>query len=159
MNQQNLSKWLKCITVLVTCILTFLLFFLIPSYGRNIVCMNPEFSGWYMPWLLFIWLLGVPCYIVLLIFWGICNEIRKDNSFSMKNAKALAMISKLAMADSFLCFLGMVAFSVVQIMHFSVFIIGIMVVIIGIAIAVIAAALGHLVQKASKMKEENDLTI
>ena len=112
-----------------------------------------------MPWLSFIWLLGIPCYIVLVIFWGICDEIRKDNSFSMKNAKALAIISKLAMVDSILCFSGIVTFSMFQMMHISILVLGILVVSVGIAISVIAAALGHLVQKASKLKDENDLTI
>ncbi len=159
MNQQNLSKWLKCITILVTIMLTVILFLVIPAYGRDIVCMNTRYSGWYMPWLSFVWLLGIPCYIVLVIFWGICDEIRNDNSFSMKNAKALAIISKLAMIDSFLCFSGIVIFSMFQMMHISILVLGILVVSVGIAISVIAAALGHLVQKASKLKDENDLTI
>lgn len=159
MNQQNLSKWLKFITVLVTVMLTIILFLVIPAYGRDIVCMNTRYSDWYMPWLLFIWVLGIPCYAVLFIFWGVCNEIRKDNSFSMKNAKALAIISKLSMVDSILCFLGIVIFSMFQMMHISILVLGILVVIVGIAISVIAAALGHLVQNASKMKDENDLTI
>ena len=159
MNQQKLSKWLKCITILVTVMLTIILFLVIPASGRDIVCLNSRYSGWYMPWLLFIWVLGIPCYVVLGIFWGICNEIRNDNSFSIKNAKALAIISKLAIVDSFLLFLGIVLFSVFQMMHISILVLGILVVIEGIAISVIAAVLGHLVQKASKMKDENDLTI
>ena len=63
------------------------------------------------------------------------------------------------MVDSFLLFLGIVLFSVFQMMHISILVLGILVVIEGIAISVIAAVLGHLVQKASKMKDENDLTI
>lgn len=159
MNQKNLSKWLKLITILVTIMLTFLLFVIIPAYGRDIVCVNSNYSGWYMPWLLFIWLLGIPCYVVLVVFWGICNEIKIDNSFSMKNAKALSIISKLALVDSFVCFLGILVFSSLQMIHISILVVGILVIIVGIAVSVIAAALGHLVQKASKMKEENDLTI
>lgn len=159
MNQQNLSKWLKFVTILVAVMLTVILFVVIPAYGRDIVCMNTRYSGWYMPWLLFIWLMGIPSYAVLVIFWGICNEIKNDNSFSMKNAKALAIISKLAMLDSIICFLGILTFSMLQMMHISILVLGILVVIVGIAFTVIAATLGHLVQKASKLKEENDLTI
>lgn len=159
MNQRNLSKWLKFITILVGVMLIFVLFLIIPAYGRNIVCFNPNLSNWYMPWLLFIWGLGVPCYAVLFIFWGICVEIQKDNSFSLKNAKALDWISKLALLDSITCFIGIVSFSIMGIMHFTILILSVLIIMFGLAISIIAAALGHLVQKASKLKDENDLTI
>jgi hypothetical protein len=159
MNQKNLSKWLKFITILVGIMLTFVLFMIIPAYGRDVVCVNQNLSSWYMPWLLFVWGLGIPCYLVLFVFWGICNEIHEDNSFSLKNAKALSTISKLALVDSIICFIGIVSFSIMGIIHFSILILSVLVIMFGVAVAVIAAALGHLVRKASKLKEENDLTI
>ncbi|WP_455714193.1 DUF2975 domain-containing protein [Anaerosporobacter sp.] len=159
MNQRNLSKWLRFITILVGIMLTFVIFMIIPAYGRDVVCVNQNLSSWYMPWLLFVWGLGVPCYVVLFVFWGICSEIHNDNSFSLKNAKALATISKLALIDSVICFLGIVLFSIIGIIHFTILILSVLVIMFGVAVSIIAAALGHLVQKASKMKEENDLTI
>ncbi|HEX3078339.1 MAG TPA: DUF2975 domain-containing protein [Lachnospiraceae bacterium] len=159
MNQMNLSKWLKCITIIVAVMGSVILFVILPRIGWDFVASNPECKDWYAPWLAFFCILAIPCYIALGVFWTIGNEIGRDNSFSMKNAKALYTISKLAILDSILCFIGNIIFFVLGMSHPGV-IIGFMFVIMGgIAIAVVAATLAHLVEKACKMKEENDLTI
>lgn len=75
------------------------------------------------------------------------------------NAKALSKISKLALLDSVICFVGVTVLGILGWIHFLIVIIAVFTILCGVAIAVIAAALGHLVQKASKVKDENDLTI
>ncbi|HEX3021318.1 MAG TPA: DUF2975 domain-containing protein [Lachnospiraceae bacterium] len=159
MNQMNLSKWLKCITIIVAIMGSVVLFIILPRIGRDIITSNPECKEWYAPWFAFFCIIAIPCYVALGVFWTICNEIGKDNSFSMENAKSLSVISKLAVFDSVICFVGNVIFLSLGMSHFIVIIGFPFAVMGGIAIAVVAAALAHLVEKAYKMKEENDLTI
>jgi len=159
MNQSNLTKWLKFITFAVG-IMGFIVFlFLLPVIGKDIVTANPEFAYCFWPWLVFIWILAISCYIVLIKFWGICSQIELDNSFSAVNVKALTTISKLAIFDCILCFLGNVIFFVLNMSHPGIMLGFLFIIFAGIAIAIVSAALAHLVEKASKMKEENDLTI
>lgn len=159
MNQSNLSKWLKLITILVGIMGAIVFIVILPQIGKEIVRMNKEYEGYYWPWLLFIWLMAVPCYFVLVLFWSICNEIANDRSFSTKNARLLSWISRLAIIDTLICFIGNILFFFLGKSHPSVFIGFLFVIFAGIAIAVVSAALAHLVDKASRIQEENDLTI
>lgn len=159
MNQSNLSKWLKFITIAVGIIGLIVFLFLLPMVGREFANANPEYSYCYYPWLIFIWIMAIPCYMVLGFFWSICNEIQRNNSFSDKNTKSLVWISGLAIFNTIFCFVGNVAFLLLGMSHPGVFIGFLFVVFSGIAIAIVSAALSHLVKKASLLQEENDLTI
>lgn len=159
MKQSNLSKWLKFITVAVGVIGLIVFLFLVPMLGRETVITNPEYSYCYYPWLIFIWIMAIPCYLVLCFFWSICNQIQKNNSFSVKNAKSLIWISSLAIFNTIFCFIGNVIFLLLGMSHIGVFIGFLFVVFSGIAIAIVSAALSHLVVKASAIQEENELTV
>lgn len=159
MNQSNLSKWLKFITVVVGIMGAIVFFILLPMIGNDIAIMNKEYAFCYWPWLLFIWGMGIPCYLVLVFFWKICREIENDNSFSKKNAELLSWISRLAIIDTIICFIGNMIFFILGMSHPSVVIGFLFVIFAGITVAVVSAALAHLVDKASRIQEENDLTI
>ena len=159
MNQSNLSKWLKFITIAVGVIGIIVFLFLVPMVGREVASTNPEYSYCYYPWLIFIWIMAIPCYMVLGFFWSICNQIQMNQSFSDKNAKSLIWISGLAIFNTIFCFVVNVTFLILNMSHPGIFIGFIFVIFAGIAIAIVSAALSHLVKKASVLQEENDLTI
>lgn len=159
MKQSNLSKWLKFITIAVGIMGAIVFFLIIPSEGRMIAKANPEYSYCYWIWLSFIWVMAVPCYLVLVYFWKICNQIERDNSFSLENAKSLTRISQLAIFDTIICFFGNVILLLMGISHPVVIILFLFVIFAGVAVAVVSAALSHLVEKASTIQEENNLTI
>lgn len=159
MNQSNLSKWLKFITIAVGVMGAAVFAFILPWYGNMFVSSNTEYSSWYWPWLIFIWVMAVPCYLVLAYFWSICNEIEKDNSFSSKNARSLGTISKLAIGDTILCFFGNLLLLLFHMSHPGMFLFFLFVIFAGVAVAIASAALAHLVDKASRIQEENNLTI
>lgn len=159
MNQSNLSKWLKLITILVGIMGVIVFIIILPQIGKEIMMVNKEYEVYYWPWLLFIWFMAIPCYFVLVLFWSICNEIASDRSFSIKNARLLGWISRLAIVDTLICFIGNILFFFLGMSHPSIFIGFLFVIFAGIAVAVVSAALAHLVEKASVMQDENDLTI
>ena len=99
----------------------------------------------------------IPILIALVLFWKICTEIGKDNSFCHKNARWLSGIGFCALVDTGYCAVGTVT---VEILAGSpVWLLGTAVCVVGLAIALAAFLLSHLVLKAADLKAENDLTI
>ena len=52
-----------------------------------------------------------------------------------------------------------IALVILNLLHLEVFILIVFIIFIGLAIAILSGALSYLVEKASNIKEENDLTI
>lgn len=159
MNQLKLSKWLKAVIIGTGILGTIIYFYVFPFWGRDIIASNPEFTSWYWPWLIFLWLTSIPCYAALICSWKIAKEIKNDNSFSRKNASLLRLISILASVDSGFLFAGNIVLFLLQMNHPGVVLLAFFVVFAGITVTVTAAALSHLVLKAAILHEENELTI
>ena len=159
MEQKTLSKWLKLILLgMGICGLAVYLM-VVPSFGDSLRSQYPEFAGRYWPWLIFIWVSGIPCYAVLVLGWRIAANIGRDASFSLENARFLRSIAVLAALDAAYVFLGNLAMLFLDMSHPGVVLLSLLVVFAGAAVAVAAGALSHLVQKAARLQEENDLTI
>lgn len=159
MKQRNLTTWLKFITIAVGLIGALVFFVILPYMGQEIRLANPEYRNAYYPWLLFIWTMAIPCYMVLIFFWSICNQIKLNLSFSEKNIKSLIWISRLAIFDTIYCFVGNAILFFIGMSHPGVFLGFLFVIFVGISIAILSAALSHLAKKASMIEEENELTI
>lgn len=159
MEQKTLSKWLKLILLgMGICGLAVYLA-VVPSFGDSLRSQYPEFAGRYWPWLIFIWVSGIPCYAVLVLGWRIAANIGRDASFSLENARFLRSIAVLAALDAAYVFLGNLAMLFLDMSHPGVVLLSLLVVFAGAAVAVAAGALSHLVRKAALLQEENDLTI
>ena len=160
MNQSNLSKWLKAVSIGTAFFGAIVFGFFVPKFGYNMTVMYPEVSYCFWPWLIFLWLCAVPCFISLVFGWKIAGNIGKDNSFSYENSKHLKVISALAAGDSVFFFIGNWSLVLMNMSHPGVAIIlAPFVIFVGLAVSVVCAALSHLVYKSAVMKEENDLTI
>ena len=159
MDQLSLSKWLKGLIVCVALIGLAVYGGIIPWVGRDIVLDYPEFSHWFYPWLIFLWLTAVPCYAALFSGWKIAGNIGADRSFCTENASYLKHVSVLAAVDSGFFFVGNVVFLFLNMNHPGVVIGSLFVVFVGVCISVAAAALSHLTKKAADLQEQSDLTI
>ena len=100
---------------------------------------------------------AIPIAIALGLFWMICTEVGRDNSFCYKNAKLLSGIGFCALVDTGYCAVGTVTLELLA--GGPVWLLGIGVCVVGLAIALAAFLLSHLVLKAADLKAENDLTI
>ena len=159
MKQSTLSKWLKFIIIGVgVCgILVYALF--VPEFGRSTVEANPEFIGWFVPWLVFLSVTALPCYAALVLAWKIAVNIGRDRSFSTENARYLKWISFLAAGDALYFFIGNVVMLALNMNHPGVALASLLIVFAGLAVTVASAALSHLVGKAAALQEQSDLTI
>ena len=159
MTQQNLARWLKCILAVAGLCALAAYAAVLPLEGQRLCAAYPEFSGWFFPWLIFLWLSGLPCFAVLGLGWKIASNIGRDRSFTNQNARLLQWISALAAGDAVFFFAGNALLFLLGMSHPGVALAALAVVFVGVAVAVGAAALSHLVKKAAALQEQSDLTI
>ena len=159
MEQKRLSVWLKWILGGIGLCGAAVYCYILPVCGRDIADQYPEFANRYWPWLIFLWMTAIPCFLVLLKGWKIAGEIGEDRSFSIGNAERLKQISLLAAGDSAFFFIGNVVMLLCNSSHPGILLLSLVVVFAGIAVSVAAAVLSHLVYKAASLQEENELTI
>ncbi|MBR1742050.1 MAG: DUF2975 domain-containing protein [Lachnospiraceae bacterium] len=159
MEQKSLSRLLKGIVAGAGICGLIIYLILLPYIGQGILADYPEFSDRYYPWLVFLWITGIPCYVALFFGWQIAESIGRDESFTNQNAQRLKKISYLAIGDAAFFFIGNLVYLCMNMNHPGVVIFSLFVVFVGIVISVIAAALSHLVKKAAVLQEESDLTI
>lgn len=159
MKRIELVKWLKLVIVFAGLIGAFLCLLIAPALGQDTALMYPEFDYMYWPCLIFIWITAVPFYFALYHAWLICQEISKDNSFCIENAKRLQDISKLALSECILYLAAAVLLFILNLLHPSILLFTLFIIFVGISISIASAALSHLVEKAAELKKENELTI
>jgi len=159
MSQKGLANSLKAVIIGIGICGLIVYFYFLPVWGKTILFNTPENSHCYLPWMIFLWITAIPCYLVLICGWRIASEIGKDNSFSEINAKLLKYISALAAFDSVFLFVGSGVLYVFNMSHNSWILLAIIIVFMGVTVTVAAAALSHLVYKAAALKKEVDLTI
>ena len=158
MTQAKLANLLKLICIGLGIIGAAVYFFVLPTIGREWAA-EEGYAGYFWPWLLFLWGTGIPCYASLWQFWGVCSEIKADNSFSEENAVRMKNISLLILGDVAYFFAGNVLFLLLNMNHPGIFLISLAIDVFGVGIGVAAAALSHLVYKAAVIQAENDLTV
>lgn len=156
MDQKGLSIWLKVILGGMAVCGLLIYFLVIPQIGRDAVLQVPEFAYCFWPWLIFLWLTAIPCYLALVWGWKIASAIGRDESFTRDNAAYLKRIMLAAIADSAFFFAGNLLFLFLNMNHPGIFIASLFICFVGTAIAVAAGCLSHLVEKAAVMREDNE---
>ena len=133
--------------------------FAFPTIGKSLVAMAPEFEGCFWPWLIFLWITGIPCVLVLIQIWKVTETIRNDRIFVQDNVRRISMISKLALSDSVFFLLGNIILLLLNMNHPSILILSLGVSFVGCSIAIVSSAFAGFVNQGVALQEENDLTI
>lgn len=153
------SKRLKVVLFGMALCGVFIYAFAVPQIGLIFISRYPEFSFWYVPWLVLLSLSGIPCYIALFLMWRITQSIQKGQAFTYQNAARLKRIALLAQTDAVFFVLGNLLFLLLGMNHPSVVLGSVGIAFVGEAIAVACKALSGLTQKAADLQEQSDLTI
>ena len=159
MKQKTLSDLLKVFIVGLVAVVLIVCVWTIPSFGQSVVKANPEFAYCYYPWLVFLLIAALPCFISLVLAWLIVDGVGKNNSFTLKNASLLKWISILAAGDAAFFFVMNVIYLFMNMNHPGIALMSLIVVFMGVLISIVAAMLSRLVREAAGLKEESDLTI
>ena len=110
MEQRTLVKWLKILVLFAAVCGLGLAGGVLPLAGQWLVESYPEFSYCFWPWLIFLWVLSIPCFWALYLAWKIFGNIEKDHAFTTENAEYMGRISFLAAADAVVLLVGNVLF-------------------------------------------------
>ena len=157
MKRLGLVRTLKGTIIFLAAMVAICYIELFPSRIEEMGRQNANAAWLVTPGIIAVSISAIPIAIALVLFWKICTEIGRDNSFCHKNAGRLTGIGFCALIDTGYCAVGTVTLEIL--VGSPVWVLGLMVCTVGLAIALAAFLLSHLVLKAADMKAENDLTI
>ena len=157
MKRVGLVRTLKGTILFLTAMVAVCYMAIFPNHIIELGRLNEDNAWLVTPGIVAVSLSAIPIAIALVLFWKICTEVGRDNSFCHKNASRLSGIGFCALVDTGYCAVGTVTLEILA--GSPVWVLGLMVCTVGLAIALAAFLLSHLVLKAADMKAENDLTI
>lgn len=159
MKLTTIEKYLKLIIIGFAICGLLVYAFILPAFGQSLASAYPEFAHWYYPWLIFLWITVIPCYLVLLSAWKVAGNIGAGRSFSFENGTHFKRISLYAAADSAFFFAGNILLWLIGLNHPGIVIVAMVIVFFGLSISLAAKALAQLVDNAAELQEESDWTI
>lgn len=159
MKPKTFSVCLKVIIIFTAIIGLLCLFAVIPKVAEIFQNSFPEFAYWVLPWKIVFTITSLPCFTALVLSWLIGDNIGKDNSFSLINARLFKIFSILALADSIFFSLASIVLWLCGMNHPGMLIVDILIAFIGLAIYVCTSAMSFFVKKAATLQEDSDLTI
>lgn len=159
MKLTTIEKYLKLIIIgfAICGLLVYAIF--LPEFGQSMAYGYPEFAHWYYPWLIFLWITVIPCYLVLISAWKVATNIGADKSFSYENGKCFKQIGRYAFADSVFFFAGNIVLWLAGYNHPGIIIASMILVFFGFSIALASKSLAQLVDNAAELQEESEWTI
>ncbi|MEK4745061.1 MULTISPECIES: DUF2975 domain-containing protein [unclassified Bacillus (in: firmicutes)] len=159
MKQNELSLWLKLIIILCGCFGLLFCIYIGPETGRAVLLVSENLKGLYKPFVLFIWITGIPFFSALFLGWKICSDIASHKAFTVKNANRLKRISILSMTEGVLYIGALLYIFAAGNYHTSILVILLLILFFSVVISIFTSLLSHLIRGASEIKGDNDLTI
>ena len=157
MGRVGLVRTLKGVILFLAAMAALCYLVIFPDYIREMGTEDANVTWLVTPGIAAVSLSAIPIIIALVLFWMICTEVGRDNSFCRKNARYLSGIGFCALVDTGYYAVGTVTLEALA--GSPVWLLGLGVCVVGLAIALAAFLLSHLVLKAAELKSENDLTI
>lgn len=137
----------------------FICIFVIPNFGKSIISSYQEFSGWYWPWLIFTWLVSLPCFILLIYVWKVSDSIKNETVFTLKTAKMVRAGVILLLTDSAFLFGGSIVLLLFNMNHPSIVLLSTVIAIIEVVVSLFGEIVYQYMIKAAILKEESEGTI
>jgi hypothetical protein len=156
MSPKTLSRLLRLSVVATAVCALFILLFIIPWFGGSIVRADPGVSGWYLPWLLFIWVTSLPCFAILGLIWRVSGAVKTDEVFTVKTAQLIKTGAVILFADVGFFFAGNIVLFALRMSHPGVLLAATIVDIFAIALTLLAAVLARYINKAAELQEMSE---
>lgn len=134
----------------------FICTYAVPSWGKSIIYAYPEFSGWFWPWLIFAWIVAIPCFIVLVYVWKVSGAVKQETVFTILTARWVKMGALLVLLDAAILFVGNIVLLLLNMNHPGVLLLSVIGVFFIIALALFAAVLARYLTKAAVLQEESE---
>ncbi len=160
MKQSEMAKYLKMVTIGVGLLLAVFVLRFLPFVLKETL-ISTAGNSVYRGICIFIWVTSIPCFLSLWQFWKVCGRIGMDHSFSIENARGIKYMSHYMLADTAF-FSGLLICFCIKRWYVNaewILFLILLILFVCVVLSVLCAALSHLVYKASKLQEEQDLTI
>lgn len=154
MSSRTLGYLMRISVILTTISGLFLSLYVIPTWGKSIIYANPEYSSWFWPWLLFSWLVALPCFVILVFVWKVSGAVMQETVFTALTAKWVKMGAILLLSDAVFLFVGNIAMFLFGMNHPGVLLLSIMGGGGAVALSLLAAVLSRYLTKAAVLQEE-----
>ena len=159
MTNQKMAAVLKTVILFLSVLGVGLFAGVVPAGLYLFVDQFPEFHPFFYPWLIFLSVFSVPLFVILGFGLAIAKEIGNDNSFSSQNVRYLSGISVCLLADSGYFFAGNLVLWVLNLNYPIVVLFAIALCLFAVTISATVRVLAQLVNKAVRMREENEAII
>lgn len=159
MKSKTLALLMRLAVLFVAVCGGFACLYAIPTFGKEIVTANPEFAGWYRPWLAFAWLFALPCFAVLFEVWRVSGAVRDETVFTLQTAGWVRSGAVLLLSDAAILFVGNVVLFLLGMDHPGVVLLSVVLAILETAAALFAAVLSRCLTRAAALQEESDGTL
>jgi len=136
-----------------------ILVLVLPSYGQALISANPQLSGWYFPWLIFTWVVSIPCFAVLVLVWLVSIAMKRDEVFTEITARRIQTSALLLFADVGLFLFGNIVLALLRMNDSITILLSLILAIFVIALGLMASVLSRYIAKAAVLQEESDGTI
>jgi len=130
--------------------------YILPSLGRIIRDSNPEYASFYYPWLIFLWVTIMPCFVILVFIWRVSTAIKLDTVFTFKTASFFTTCTVILSCDVVFFFIGNIVFLLLGLNHVWILFLSLIAGIFGITLTVLMALFSRYLTKAAALQEEVD---
>lgn len=153
------TTFLKISVVTIGIVVLVLCIFLLPWLAENTAKQNPSYAYLRYPILIGIYITTIPFFIALYQSLKLLDHIATKSAFSGVTVGALTNIKYCAISIIALYALGLIGLGVINVLHPSIAIIGVIIIFASWTIALFAAVLQELLANIIEIKSENDLTV
>lgn len=159
MSSKTLGSLMRISVIAAALCGLFLCLYVIPSWGWSIIVTNPELSHWFWPWLLFAWLVALPCFVILVFVWKVSGSVIRETVFTFQTAKWVKTGAVLLLSDIAFSFVGNIVLLLFNMNHPGVLLLSVIGDIFAVALALLAAVLSRYLTKAAVLQEESEGTL
>lgn len=160
MEHRKVSGLLIAAGILATLGGAFLFLLYAPVIANECRDLYPELAFLFWPGLVYLWIIALSYCAAMIEYFRVCVRIGQDRSFCPENAKSLGRIALFMCAAGMLWVLMTVLPGIIWRIDIGpVFLVFLLAAMASFAMSVLAWALGKLLSRAVRLKEENDLTV
>lgn len=134
-------------------------FGLVPYVAYETREMAPEYSAYFWPCLGFFAVIAAAYALALAAFWKIVDDIERDRSFCMENARRMRLIGYLTGGAGAWLVAGCVTLAALNMLHPGILLAALALTAFCFVVSLLARAISKLTVRACEIKEENDLTV
>lgn len=154
MTSKILCNLVRAAVIIVAICGIFTCCYVLPEAGTAIRDNNPEYANLFFPWLIFLWMTLVPCFVILIFIWRVSTAIKLESVFTLKTASFFTTCAIILFCDVVFFFTGNIVFLLLGMNHVWFLFLSLIAGIFGVTLTVLMALFSRYLTKAAALQEE-----